>query len=87
VLLYRNQYLFSGDHLWWSEAYKSLHASQSVCWYSWPEQTRSMQRLVDYRFEWVLPGHGRRVHLSSSLMHEQLEQCVTRMKRRSRAAS
>jgi glyoxylase-like metal-dependent hydrolase (beta-lactamase superfamily II)/ferredoxin len=87
VLLYRNQYLFSGDHLWWSEAYKSLHASQSVCWYSWPEQTRSMQRLLDYRFDWVLPGHGRRVHLSSSLMREQLKQCVTRMKERSRAAS
>src|SRR5262249_12101338 len=27
VLLYRNRYLFSGDHLWWSEAYNSLHAS------------------------------------------------------------
>lgn len=80
VLLYRGQYLFSGDHLWWSEAYKSLHASQSVCWYSWPEQTHSMERLLGYRFDWVLPGHGRRVHLSSSLMREQLEQCVTRMK-------
>ena len=87
VLLYRNQYLFSGDHLWWSEAYKSLHASQSVCWYSWPEQTRSMQRLLDYRFDWVLPGHGRRVHLSSTLMREQLQQCVTRMRQRSRAVS
>jgi glyoxylase-like metal-dependent hydrolase (beta-lactamase superfamily II)/ferredoxin len=87
VLLYRNQYLFSGDHLWWSEAHKSLHASQGVCWYSWPEQTRSMQRLLDYRFDWVLPGHGRRVHLSSSLMREQLEQCVTRMEQHSRAAS
>jgi len=87
VLLYQDRYLFSGDHLWWSEAYKSLHASQNVCWYSWPEQTRSMQRLLDYPFEWVLPGHGRRVHLNSSLMREQLEQCVTRMKQRSRAAS
>lgn len=87
VLLYRNRYLFSGDHVWWSEAYKSLHASESVCWYSWPEQTRSMQRLLDYRFEWVLPGHGRRVHLSSSLMREQLELCVQRMRQRSRVAS
>ena len=87
VLLYRNRYLFSGDHVWWSEAYKSLHASESVCWYSWPEQTRSMQRLLDYRFEWVLPGHGRRVHLSSSLMREHLELCVQRMRQRSRVAS
>ena len=87
VLLYRDRYLFSGDHLWWSDAYKSLHASQNVCWYSWPEQTRSMELLLNYRFEWVLPGHGRRVHLSSSLMLEQLEKCVARMKQRSRAAS
>ncbi len=87
VLLYRNHYLFSGDHLWWSEAYKSLHASESVCWYSWPEQIRSMEVLLNCRFEWVLPGHGRRVHLSSSLMREQLELCVAQMKQRSRVAS
>ncbi|HKA19837.1 MAG TPA: MBL fold metallo-hydrolase [Blastocatellia bacterium] len=87
VLLYRDQYLFSGDHLWWSETYNSLNASHSVCWYSWSEQTRSMESLLDYRFEWVLPGHGRRIHLSSSLMLEQLERCVTRMKHTSRAAS
>jgi len=87
VLLYRDRYLFSGDHLWWSAAYNSLNASQSVCWYSWSEQTRSMEQLLDYQFEWVLPGHGRRVHLSSSLMREQLESCVTRMRRQSRVAS
>ena len=87
VLLYRHQFLFSGDHLWWSDAYKSLHASKNVCWFSWPEQTRSVELLLDYEFEWVLPGHGRRVHLSSTLMREQLERCVARMKRSSRAPS
>ena len=86
VLLYRDRYLFSGDHLWWSEAYKSLHASQSVCWYSWPEQARSMESLLDYQFEWVLPGHGRRVHLSSSLMREELEKCVAQMKQSGRTS-
>jgi glyoxylase-like metal-dependent hydrolase (beta-lactamase superfamily II)/ferredoxin len=87
VLLYRDRCLFSGDHLWWSDAYDSLNASESVCWYSWAEQIRSMERLLDYQFEWVLPGHGRRVHLSSSLMRDQLEACVARMKRQSRVAS
>jgi glyoxylase-like metal-dependent hydrolase (beta-lactamase superfamily II)/ferredoxin len=87
VLLYRDEFLFSGDHLWWSERYDSLNASQSVCWYSWAEQVRSMERLLDYQFEWVLPGHGRRVHLSSSIMRDQLKQCVERMKRQSRVAS
>jgi glyoxylase-like metal-dependent hydrolase (beta-lactamase superfamily II) len=81
VLLYRDRYLFSGDHMWWSDAHQSLNASQSVCWYSWQEQTQSMERLLDYGFEWVLPGHGRRVHLSSSLMREQLKQCIARMNR------
>jgi glyoxylase-like metal-dependent hydrolase (beta-lactamase superfamily II)/ferredoxin len=84
VLLYRNKYLFSGDHLWWSPNYQSLHASSGVCWYSWTEQTRSMERLVDYEFEWVLPGHGRRAHSSSSLMREQLVSLVARMKGSSR---
>jgi glyoxylase-like metal-dependent hydrolase (beta-lactamase superfamily II)/ferredoxin len=84
VLLYRNKYLFSGDHLWWSPNYQSLHASSSVCWYSWAEQTRSMECLLDYEFEWVLPGHGRRAQLNSSLMREQLISLVTRMKNSSR---
>jgi len=87
VLLYRDRYLFSGDHIWWSAAYKSLHASENVCWYSWSEQIRSVESLLNHQFEWVLPGHGRRVHLSSSLVREQLEQCVTRMKQRSRTGS
>jgi glyoxylase-like metal-dependent hydrolase (beta-lactamase superfamily II)/ferredoxin len=87
VLLYRNRYLFTGDHLWWSQANDSLHASSIVCWYSWTEQTRSMERLSGHEFEWVLPGHGRRVHLSSSLMREQLDECIARMRRRLRAAS
>ena len=81
VLLYRNRYLFSGDHLWWSEAYDSLNASRGVCWYSWAEQTRSMERLLEFEFEWVLPGHGRRLHLDAPHMHKQLRQCVSRMKR------
>src|SRR5262245_50808708 len=81
VLLYRNRYLFSGDHLWWSETYDSLNASRSVCWYSWTEQVHSMELLLGYQFEWVLPGHGRRIHLSSQLMLEQLRECVSRMKR------
>lgn len=84
VLLYRNKYLFSGDHLWWSPNYQSLHASSSVCWYSWTEQTRSMERLLDYEFEWVLPGHGRRAHSRFSLMREQLVSLVARMKNSSR---
>lgn len=82
VLLYRDKYLFSGDHVWWSDNYKSLYASQNVNWYSWSEQTRSMERLMDYDFEWVLPGHGRRAHFERYEMREHLRDCVNRMKSR-----
>jgi glyoxylase-like metal-dependent hydrolase (beta-lactamase superfamily II)/ferredoxin len=58
VLLYREKFLFTGDHLAWSRRRGGLIAFRDACWYSWAEQTRSMERLLDYSFEWVLPGHG-----------------------------
>jgi glyoxylase-like metal-dependent hydrolase (beta-lactamase superfamily II)/ferredoxin len=82
VLLYQNRFLFSGDHLWWSPAYRSLYASPNVCWYSWAEQTRSMERLLDYEFEWVLPGHGRRTHGAAAEMRAQLRAAIARMRTR-----
>jgi glyoxylase-like metal-dependent hydrolase (beta-lactamase superfamily II)/ferredoxin len=87
VLLYRERFLFSGDHLWWSPNYQSLYASPNVCWYNWNEQTRSMEGLTDYRFEWVLPGHGRRFHANPAEMRQQLLACVERMKSNSRYAN
>jgi glyoxylase-like metal-dependent hydrolase (beta-lactamase superfamily II)/ferredoxin len=80
VFLYRDKYLFTGDHLWWSPARESLSASHSVCWYSWREQTRSVERLLDYEFEWVLPGHGRRAHLPADEMRSHLLSAIDRMK-------
>ena len=80
VLLYRDQALFTGDHLAWSPARDTLIAFRDACWYSWPVQTRSMERLLDYRFEWVLPGHGRIHHAPADEMHEHLERCVEWMK-------
>ena len=76
VLLDREKYLFTGDHLAWSDNRAGLVAFRDVAWYSWPEQTRSMLRLLDYRFEWVLPGHGRRVHLPADTMRQKLKDCV-----------
>lgn len=76
VLLYRDKYLFTGDHLAWSPARNTLTAFHSACWYSWPEQTRSMERLLGYRFEWVLPGHGRIHHDTAEAMRAELEKCV-----------
>jgi glyoxylase-like metal-dependent hydrolase (beta-lactamase superfamily II)/ferredoxin len=80
VLLYKNHFLFSGDHLWWSPNYQRLYTSAKVCWYNWNEQTRSMERLLDYSFDWVLPGHGRRFHAEAGEMRQQLLACVEHMK-------
>ena len=82
VLLYRNKFLFTGDHLAWSPNRNSLIAFRSACWYSWTEQTRSMHRLLDYDFEWVLPGHGRIHHDTAANMRVHLERCIEWMKMR-----
>jgi glyoxylase-like metal-dependent hydrolase (beta-lactamase superfamily II)/ferredoxin len=80
VLLYRDKFLFTGDHLWWRRKRKQLGASQNVAWYSWREQTESMEKLLRFDFEWVLPGHGQRISLSRKEMRGEMEALVNRMK-------
>ncbi len=73
VLLAGDRFLFTGDHLSWYRDEQCLSASRDYCWYSWAEQTESMARLCDYRFEWVLPGHGQRVKLPPGAMRRELD--------------
>jgi glyoxylase-like metal-dependent hydrolase (beta-lactamase superfamily II)/ferredoxin len=80
VLLVQDRFLFTGDHLWWDRDRWRLAASEDYCWYSWPEQAGSMERLADYRFEWVLPGHGQRVRLPAGEMREQIRQLAVSMR-------
>ncbi|HEY5037867.1 MAG TPA: MBL fold metallo-hydrolase [bacterium] len=80
VLLYRDKFLFTGDHLWWRRKRKQLGASQGVAWYSWRKQTESMEKLLRFDFEWVLPGHGQRVNLPPFEMRKELDALVNRMK-------
>jgi len=82
VLLVNDRFLFTGDHLDWDRDEQRLSASENYCWYSWPEQAASMQRLADYHFEWVLPGHGQRVHLPEAEMRERLKRLVASMRQR-----
>jgi len=76
VLLYKNKFLFSGDHLAWSSQEGHLIAFRRACWYSWTEQIQSMQRLATHAFEWVLPGHGRRYHANLATMQQQMNLCL-----------
>jgi glyoxylase-like metal-dependent hydrolase (beta-lactamase superfamily II)/ferredoxin len=83
VLLYRDKFLFTGDHLAWSRGRMGLIAFRDACWYSWKEQQRSMERLLDYSFEWVLPGHGSWYRADSpQSMRRELERCIAWMKTR-----
>ncbi|HYD39739.1 MAG TPA: MBL fold metallo-hydrolase [Anaeromyxobacter sp.] len=80
ALLYRDEFLFTGDHLWWDEDDGRLDMGRGVCWWSWPEQLRSLERLRAYRFRWVLPGHGRRWRASSAAaMRAALEEAIERL--------
>jgi glyoxylase-like metal-dependent hydrolase (beta-lactamase superfamily II)/ferredoxin len=79
-LLYRNKFLFTGDHASWDPEGSRIVASRDVCWYDWDLQTASMERLLDLRFEWLLPGHGTRGQAPAARMHEELRRCVERMR-------
>jgi glyoxylase-like metal-dependent hydrolase (beta-lactamase superfamily II)/ferredoxin len=80
VLLFQDRFLFTGDHLAWDRDRQQLSASEDYCWYSWPLQAESMRRLADYRFEWVLPGHGQKVHLPANEMRAPILRLVETMR-------
>jgi len=80
VLLYKNKFLFTGDHLAWSPYLHHLYAFRRFCWYSWSEQLKSMEKLANFSFEWVLPGHGHRYHDDVKAIAQQMQQCIDWMK-------
>lgn len=77
ALLYNNTYLFTGDHLWWDSKQQMLRAPSQLVWRK-RVLLDSMQKLLDYRFEWVLAGHGDRVRLSADAMQSQLQALIER---------
>jgi len=81
-LLYRGTYLFSGDHVAWSESRRRVYAFRDACWFDWDAQCRSMERLSRHEFEWILPGHGRRCRFPRERMREEMARCVEWMRAR-----
>ena len=76
VLLHDDQFLFTGDHIAWSRERQCLTASRDVCWHSWREQVKSVEKLYRYSFEWVLPGHGQRVRLPRNEMRHEMARLI-----------
>ena len=77
ALLYDHRFLFTGDHLWWDPDARSLEAPRRLVWRS-RVMVQSIEKLLGYRFEWVLAGHGDRVHLSPPEMTLALQDLVRR---------
>ncbi|MFO0701960.1 MAG: MBL fold metallo-hydrolase [Nitrospira sp.] len=81
ALLYRETFLFTGDHLWWNLYTKALEAPTRLIWNK-SALLDSIEKLLEYRFEWVLAGHGDRVHLSVEEMHAEVRSLLERRQRR-----
>lgn len=77
ALLYKNKFLFTGDHLWWDSKQQMLRAPSQLVWRK-RVLLDSLQKLLDYRFEWVLAAHGDRVRLPAEAMQSQLQALIER---------
>lgn len=79
MLLCKGKYLFSGDVFTSDRWHEGLEAyDPRWCWYSWEMQTESIEKLTNYEFEWVLPGHGRWMTTDRDTMREQLKAAIKR---------
>jgi len=74
--------LFSGDSLYFSRTLGRLAAFRAQCWYSWPEQARSLARLAaEHRFARLYPGHGSRTAGDPEALAAALAALVDEMRR------
>jgi len=58
VYLVDDRYLFTGDSLTWDYEKERMRAFRTACWYSWPTQKESLEKLADYGFNQLFSGHG-----------------------------
>ncbi|MEX2493530.1 MAG: MBL fold metallo-hydrolase [Nitrospirales bacterium] len=77
ALLYNNRFLFSGDHLWWDRDRRQLGTPERLVWDD-AQLEQSVRKLLNHSFEWVLPGHGERVHLHQKVMKQAVRQLLER---------
>lgn len=78
--LYKEKFLFTGDHLSFSPRLKHLIAFKDACWHDFDIQIQSMERLLDFKFEFVLPGHGDPYRATMGEMKRSLQKCLEWMK-------
>jgi glyoxylase-like metal-dependent hydrolase (beta-lactamase superfamily II)/ferredoxin len=60
VLLWKDRYLFTGDHFAWISSMNRFGSFRDACWYSWEQQIDSVRKMLAFQnVEWVFPGHGK----------------------------
>jgi len=77
ALLYNDRFLFSGDHLWWDRDLQQLGTPENLVWDD-AQLEQSVRKLLYHSFEWVLPGHGERIHLHHREMKNAVDQLIQR---------
>ncbi len=78
-LLFRDEALFTGDHIAYSARLDQVYGFRSACWYDWDRLIASTKRLADLSFEWILPGHGRRCRYPRDRMRFEIERAIAWM--------
>jgi glyoxylase-like metal-dependent hydrolase (beta-lactamase superfamily II)/ferredoxin len=76
-LLYQDRFLFSGDHLWWDPERQRLDSPRQLVWDA-NALHHSIAALAQYPFEWVLAGHGGRIHLPHGQMQTAMRELIDR---------
>jgi hypothetical protein len=57
-----------------------VYAFSGACWYDWDVQIESMERLAEYRFEHILPGHSAPCRFPADDMRARMRDCVEWMR-------
>lgn len=67
-------YCFTGDSFFWSRALADFEVAETVTWYSIRVLAESLARTAPrIRFEWLLPGHGDRMHRPADEMAVRMD--------------
>ncbi len=69
-----DEYLFTGDSLFWSRRRQDLGVFVRQAWFSLEEQGRSLRRLGrEHTFRWIFAGHGERTPAAFEDLPERIE--------------
>ena len=78
--LYKNKFLFTGDHLCFSRNLNQLIGFKNHCWFSLKELIISMEKLLNYSFTWILPEHDSPFFAPPDQMKKELHKCIKFLK-------